>query len=402
MTNLYKVYTSLTRNGPAFLTVTMKEWLFQIGKHLLKRLGFDFLTKEQTELYLQRYEVTTEAGSTLRLPAIVNASESGKLIFTEKRIQFPPTYVWCVPAAAGKTRQLVTGGLLLNHRVLKTDYRHRDLAKMYLRPRIRRAIVTDTLLAPWSQVFDDVWFGGYYDFMLLVAAKICRIREALPASVFSEAILAYPLLGTSYERDFMNLMGLREEQVVDSRLCNVTFSACVLGNSNSWIYPNVADIQALKKQVEARVEFVPTEPRRLYISRAGRRRIRNEAELVDALKPLGFEIIDDKPRSIAEQVQLYKSASFILGPHGASFTNIIWCEPGTHLFELFSPDYTPEYFLYLAQVMNLQYSAYSHGKSTGDGRFGISDDIYVAVPELISRLRSLLDPAIQTNYPPTA
>ncbi|CCH53251.1 hypothetical protein BN8_02330 [Fibrisoma limi BUZ 3] len=395
MTNLYKLYTSFTRNGPAFLAITTKEWLIQQGKNLLKRLGFNFLTKGQTETYLQPFQIATEPGSTLRLPSVANESKPGKLIFTEKVVTFPPTFVWHVSAPGGKARQLVTGSMMLNHNVLKTDYRHRDLLKTYIRPRIRRKVGTETLLAPWSQVFDDMWFGGYYDFMLLVAAKICRIRESLPESVFSEAIVAYPLLGTSYERDFMNLIGLRDNQVVDSRLYNVTFSDCVLGNSNSWIYPNVADIQSLKRQVEARVSTTPSERQRIYISRAGRRRIRNEAELIVALKSLGFQIIEDKPRSIAEQVRLYKSASFIIGPHGASFTNIIWCEPGTYLFELFSPTYTPDYFLYLAQVMNLRYTAYSHGEA--DDRFGISDDMYVAVPELVNRLRTLLDTPIQTN-----
>ena len=150
------------------------------------------------------------------------------------------------------------------------------------------------------------------------------------------------------------------------------------------------DILALKRQVEAQLKPVRNERNRIYISRSGRRRIVNESDLISMLKGYGFVIVDDQPRPVAEQVALYKNASFIIGPHGASFTNIIWCEPGTHLFELFSPSYAPPHFQYLASVLQINYSAYYEGNTGVNQHAELEGNIQVSVDEVERCLSQLL------------
>ena len=235
--------------------------------------------------------------------------------------------------------------------------------------------------------------AGYYDFVILVAAKLCRIKETLPASFFEEAAVSYPLFNTAYERDYLNLLGIGPDRTIDSRQQAVTFDACILANSGHWFYPNPADILALKRQVERALSPRKTERKRIYISRAGRRKIANEAALITLLKRYDFTIIDDKPRSVAEQVDIYKSASFIIGPHGASFTNIIWCEPGTHLLELFSPNMVADHFRYLAQLMNMTYSAYHHViRMNEKHQHQLEDDIFVSIADLEQTLDKMCKP----------
>ncbi|RYZ94347.1 MAG: glycosyltransferase family 61 protein, partial [Sphingobacteriaceae bacterium] len=131
----------------------------------------------------------------------------------------------------------------------------------------------------------------------------------------------------------------------------------------------------------------------IYISRADRRRISNEDELVIMLKKFNFVIIEDKKRSVTEQITIYHNASFVLGPHGASFSNIIWCTPGTHLFELFSPNYTPDFFLYLANVMDLKYSAFYEGVPNSNINYfdGLVEDIYIPVAKLEACLEDIFN-----------
>ena len=118
------------------------------------------------------------------------------------------------------------------------------------------------------------------------------------------------------------------------------------------------------------------------MSRSTRRKVANEAALLKLLEKYDFTIIDDKPRSVAEQVEIYKNASFIMGPHGASFTNIIWCEPGTHLFELFPANMIVDHFAYLSQVMDMRYSAYSHVIKMGQTKHHIEEDVFVSIADL--------------------
>lgn len=79
--------------------------------------------------------------------------------------------------------------------------------------------------------------------------------------------------------------------------------------------------------------------RKLFLTRQGRRRkILNEAEIVDMLVRQDFEVVDLAALSINSQVELFSSADVIVGGTGAAFTNLLWCRPGTKAVILY-PDH---------------------------------------------------------------
>ncbi|WP_162749061.1 glycosyltransferase family 61 protein, partial [Escherichia coli] len=158
-----------------------------------------------------------------------------------------------------------------------------------------------------------------------------------------------------------------------------------------WFYPNYADIKALRTRLSPLIENPYQKPKRIYVSRAGRRRVINEDALTAMLSKYDFMVMEDKPRTLAEQLTLYNRASFILGPHGASFTNIIWCEPGTPLYELFSPSYAPVHFRYLAQVTGMHYSAYYQGRPNSTGKKAMEENVIVSVSDIERGVNKLLE-----------
>ncbi|QDK79359.1 glycosyltransferase family 61 protein [Spirosoma sp. KCTC 42546] len=358
---------------------------------ILKRFGIIQLTKEQTEEYLKPYVLKVSPATRIVLPSVQNETNSAALVFTPTKAITHPGYVWNVTPSSQKTTQLPYGGILTDTRVLCTDFERYHLLKNFLTRRKRIQTVQDILIAPWSHLLDGISFGGYYDFVILVAAKLCRIREALPEAVFAQAVLAYPLFKTAYEQEYLALLGFEKERILDSTVYEVHFKQCILANSGHWFYPNPADIFALKKQVESKLNLQRTESNRIYISRSGRRKVANENALITLLKKFNFTVVEDKPRSVAEQAAIYKNASFILGPHGASFTNIIWCEPGTHLFELFAADMVVDHFRYLSQLMDMHYSAYYHGIKMGNSRISLEEDVFVSIADLDLSLRTLFN-----------
>ena len=201
-------------------------------------------------------------------------------------------------------------------------------------------------------------WGDYYDNVFLVAGKLCRIRDTLSEFDFTSALVVYPLFTTTYEPEYLALLGIETNRVFDSRTTNVTFDQCILADVGHWFYPNSADVAALRKHVLPQIPPATGPRDRIYISRSNRRCVLNESEVIDLLKQYNFRVIEDKPCSVAEQVAIYRNTGFIIGPHGTSFTNILWCQPGAHLFELFSPTYYPDFFRYLATLLGLGYSAY--------------------------------------------
>ncbi len=101
----------------------------------------------------------------------------------------------------------------------------------------------------------------------------------------------------------------------------------------------------------------PKKPtRRIYISRedSDRRNVTNETEIVTSLEKEGFEKVVLTGMTLGEQVDLFQECDFIISPHGASLTNLLWCQPGTRIIELFSQHIMPGYFN-LARAKELDY-----------------------------------------------
>ena len=97
--------------------------------------------------------------------------------------------------------------------------------------------------------------------------------------------------------------------------------------------------------------------RKIYISRlkAPKRSIGNEKEVEKFLKSKGFKIVYAEDLNWLEQIELYNSADFIVAPHGAGLSNIIWCQKNTKVLEIFPYNNLHFCFATLAKSNNLEY-----------------------------------------------
>ena len=375
-----------------YLTIILKRFL----KTILGWTGFKTLTQEQTVDFLRPFQVAAFPFHHQPLPEVADVADASKILFRPHEAVTYTGFVWQYSGNSPKTGLLRSGNLHTNGTVLCTDFNTQDAVKDLVRPQPRRQIHhAETLVAPFGHYQDGFAFVGYYDFMMLVAAKLSLIKQALPSVDFAEATIAYPLFDTTYEQEFLAHLGFRPDRILDSRQHEVKFKQCLLSNNGDWSYPNAANLMALRRQLLRLVDNPDTQHnQRIYISRAGRRRVLNEAELITMLMRYGFTIIEDKPRTLAEQATMYNRASLILGPHGASFANLVCCQPKTHLFELFAPGYIPNFFLYLAELMGMTYSGYVPGSITYSPNWitaeNQAEDITVSVSDIEQSLNQYL------------
>jgi capsular polysaccharide biosynthesis protein len=98
-------------------------------------------------------------------------------------------------------------------------------------------------------------------------------------------------------------------------------------------------------------------PDRIYISRAHTncRKIINETELMKSLSKLGFRSIFLESMSVAEQAMLFSAAKVVVAPHGAGLTNLVFCNPGTKVIEIFSPCYVNVCYWSLSNQVGIDY-----------------------------------------------
>jgi capsular polysaccharide biosynthesis protein len=97
--------------------------------------------------------------------------------------------------------------------------------------------------------------------------------------------------------------------------------------------------------------------RRLLISRNRQksRHLLNEDRVLDALRPLGFELVDPGTLDHADQVRLFNEAEAVVAVEGAALTNIVFCQPGTRVLEIRPDRRRFPYWIGLCKQMALQY-----------------------------------------------
>ncbi len=102
-------------------------------------------------------------------------------------------------------------------------------------------------------------------------------------------------------------------------------------------FPNATAVKWLVENLRGSRQ-PSAQPRRVYLSRSGSRRVSNESRHAAVLKSAGFELLNTDAMSYRDLVEVFSSAKWIVGPHGAAFANCIFSERA-NLYELYQSDH---------------------------------------------------------------
>jgi len=121
----------------------------------------------------------------------------------------------------------------------------------------------------------------------------------------------------------------------------------------------------------------PEATKRLYVSRgsSGARGVSNESELIEYLEPRDFQVVRAEALTIREQAELFSAASVVIGPHGAGFSNIAFCQPGTKVIELFNAHIAP-CFWSISELIGLQHYVHFCGDFDEQSRPSNSEEYH--------------------------
>ena len=96
--------------------------------------------------------------------------------------------------------------------------------------------------------------------------------------------------------------------------------------------------------------------RRLYLHRPRPYRTNaNEEEVCKYFETQGWNVVDCSKISFHEQIALFSGAKMVAGPHGAAFANIVWCQQGTKVLEIFSSAFLNGCYEWVARELSLDY-----------------------------------------------
>ena len=127
--------------------------------------------------------------------------------------------------------------------------------------------------------------------------------------------------------------------------------------------------------------------RRLLISRdrASKRRLTNEDELAAALAPHGYERVRLEDLSVSAQARAFADAESIVATHGSGLANLVFCQPGTRVLELF-PGSRYDLFARIAASVGARHETIL-GVADGDVP-SLHRDFVVDVRDVVRRART--------------
>lgn len=128
--------------------------------------------------------------------------------------------------------------------------------------------------------------------------------------------------------------------------------------------------------------------RKIFLSRKNQKRRRyNEEEIEKFLSENGFEIITPEKMTFKEQVKLFSSAEFIVGPTGAALTNILFAPEKAKVLCLMSREYETSLFSNIAGPFEIQF-VYIAEKSKMAGYY--QDDFVIKIEHIKEALGFLM------------
>ncbi|SKB16032.1 conserved hypothetical protein [Planktothrix sp. PCC 11201] len=269
-------------------------------------------------------------------------------------IIFEPEYVWKVDVNDKfKTLNLCPSGTVLVNQNLLLDLDYGTAAGLKLKGQFKtKEVEYPLVVAPWSH-----FFGGYFSFVSLVIVKLCRIEQVFGKEIWRSAKVCYPLFKTQFETEYLQKLGIDQDHLIDTANIDYKIKAksLIIANNQSNINRvSPSDIQLLRKKFLSPVVNLPK--KRIFFPRRSKRVLENETEIRQLLQEFDFEVIEDIPRTVEEQIAIFQQAAVIVGVHGAGLTNLLWCDPGTKVIELFYSGYTKAGFYYFCKVLGLDYS----------------------------------------------
>lgn len=138
--------------------------------------------------------------------------------------------------------------------------------------------------------------------------------------------------------------------------------------------------------------------RRIYISRsrASKRRIANEEEVIAVLREFDFEIVRFEEHPFEEQVRIAAATKLVVSNHGAGLTNILFMPEGGRILELRrAGERERNCFFNLATTGRLDYHYQSCPQERAE-EAPHSADVVVDVGDLRKNLESMLRDDVQT------
>ncbi|MFE8873011.1 DUF563 domain-containing protein [Acetobacter persici] len=211
-----------------------------------------------------------------------------------------------------------------------------------------------------------------YNYYHFISEALNSVSLCLDVSEHKEVTVITRKLN-SYEKDYFGFL-LRDRQDVRIveldqgeyiRADTLLYCNSLLGRPDflkDWVLPHPALVaERIKFQekilTNSGIAKETRNDRLVYVSRqdTSARKILNEAELIERLRSLGFDILVATGTTIYDQIRTFREAKIVVAGHGAGVSNMLYARENAVLIELIQASYLNVGPMRLAQLAGSRY-----------------------------------------------
>jgi capsular polysaccharide biosynthesis protein len=226
----------------------------------------------------------------------------------------------------------------------------------------------------------DEWSKNYCHWLWEALSKLSELKKE-----FKDAVLVLPksYLKIDFVMKSLAAFGFDEKNIKTipkrSRLKvkNLFFIPCINISTKGYYdflkFSKVSQIvishyrEKLKTNYGARIYISRSDPKKNTA-----RKVANEKELTNMLAKYGFKTVYMENFSFLEQVSIMHFSNFIIAPHGAGITNVVFAQKNCNLIELINKKWGKSCFAEMCERANINYSRFNCNQ-VGDGTLELGD-----------------------------
>ncbi len=241
--------------------------------------------------------------------------------------------------------------------------------------------------------------NNYFHFFFDIIPKIYFIKKT---KIFKKINFFYVSSPSEWQKKIFKILEIPKKKLIDSFKDNHIFADEIVSVDHPWYQKG--NIQNQVKKLPKWIIFIN---RKLFLKKAKKFKckkrifldrtsslynhcqIHNFKEFKNWVYDKNLKFYSPEKLSLENQIYLFKNASIILGAHGAAFTNIIFCKPGTKIIEIIPSDHPNKKCERICKILNLKYFRISTKPDNSDKNFPYKIHLEIKHFKMIDRIINL-------------
>ncbi len=231
--------------------------------------------------------------------------------------------------------------------------------------------------------------NNYFHFLFDIITRLKMFEEIYNLSSIDYFYVNNEL---DWQKKIFSLFGIEKQKLINSDKYRHIEANKIIAIDHPWyhkgrVHDEVQNIPSWlvlwlrKKFLHMSKKFDSNE--KIFIDRSESKfnhcQIQNNDEIISFLKAKGFTSYKVGQLDFFEQIYLFNNAKTIIGPHGAAFTNIVFCKPKTNIIEIIPRTHPSKKCKRLSEILDLNFfrigtaEVKNDEKKYGDIKFTIKD-----------------------------